>query len=147
VVKNLGGRSKRWVTRDHKQLAMRPIADRRDYVRPTTRKSVGVDVFIESAEPPEQIGAQIESLVGSTPVRLKMISNRGTRVYPLTGGMTDCVDHWRCRFVLRDPASSLEDDATLALLTTIGARYRWMHVERLEEHDGALAYSRAQGED
>jgi isocitrate dehydrogenase len=147
VIGNLGGRCEHWTTRDHKQLNMRPIENRRDYVRPTSRKSVGIDVFIESAASPEEIGIQLESVVSDTPLRLKMISNRGTRVYPLTGGLTDCVDHWRCRFVLRDTTHSLGDDAVLALLARIGAHYRWMHIERLEEHDGALAYSRAQGED
>lgn len=144
VIKNLGGRSKRWTTRDHKQLTLRPIASDRDYVRPSSRKSVGFDVFVESADHPEEIGTRIESLVSDTPLRLKMISNRGTRVYPLTGGLTDCVDHWRCRFVVRDPSATLENDAMLSLLAGLGAHYRWMHVERLEEHDGVLAYSRAQ---
>jgi isocitrate dehydrogenase len=147
VIKNLGSRPKHGRTREHKQLTLHPISSRRDYVRPSTRKSVGVDVFVESADHPEEIGSRLESLVRDTSLRLKMISNRGTRVYPLTGGLTDCVDHWRCRFVMRDPSATLEDDALLSLLAKIGAHYRWMHVERLEEHDGTPAYSRAQGED
>jgi isocitrate dehydrogenase len=61
--------------------------------------------------------------------------------------MTDCVDHWRCRFVRRDGAPALDDAALLGVLRRIGAEHRWMHVEKLEEHDGALAYTRAQGED
>lgn len=82
-----------------------------------------------------------------TPLRLKMVSNRGTKVYPATGGMTDCVDHWRCRFVTRDASTSLDEQTVLALLEKVGVAHRWMHVEKLEEHDGALAYTRAQGED
>ena len=144
VIGNLGKRSERWGTRDHKQLRIRPLDQRRDYVRPATRTWIGADVFVESAASPEELGPKLEALVEGSPLRLKMISNRGTKVYPATGGMTDCVDHWRCRFVRRDGASPL-DDATL--LGRIGATVRWRHVEKLEEHDGALAYTRAQGED
>jgi isocitrate dehydrogenase len=108
---------------------------------------VGVDVFIESAASPEALGPQLEALVERTPLKLKMVSNRGTRVYPATGGMTDCVDHWRCRFVRRDAATVLDEATVLSLLGSLGTAHRWMHVEKLEEHDGALAYTRAQGED
>jgi isocitrate dehydrogenase len=147
VVANLGQRSERWGTREHKPLRIRPLDTRRDYVRPAKRDWIGVDIFVESPVAPEVLGPSLETLVEGSPLRLKMISNRGTKVYPATGGMTDCVDHWRCRFVRRDGAPALDDAALLGVLRRIGAEHRWMHVEKLEEHDGALAYTRAQGED
>jgi isocitrate dehydrogenase len=147
VIENLGHRSKEWTARDHKQLQIRPLAAGRDWVRPQTRTAVGVDVFVESAASPAELGPQIEALVTDLPVRLKMISNRGTKVYPDNGGMTDCVDHWRCRFMRRDESQPLDDATVLTLLGRIGASMRWMHVEKLETHDGAIAYTRAQGED
>jgi isocitrate dehydrogenase len=61
--------------------------------------------------------------------------------------MTDCVDHWRCRFVLRDASASLDDAALLGLVTKIATKYRWMHLEKLEELDGEPGFTRAQGED
>jgi isocitrate dehydrogenase len=147
VIANLGKRSERWKTRDHKQLKIQALDPRRDYVRPDSRTWIGADVFVESPVSPEELGKSLEALAEGTPFRLKMVSNRGTKVYPATGGMTDCVDHWRCRFVRRDGAPALDDAAMLALLGKVGAAHRWMHVEKLEEHDGALAYTRAQGED
>jgi hypothetical protein len=57
------------------------------------------------------------------------------------------VDHWRCRFVRRDDDAVLDDAVVLQLLSRIGTAVRWMHVEKLEQHDGALGYTRAQGED
>jgi isocitrate dehydrogenase len=75
-----------------------------------------------------------------------MISNRGTKVYPDVGAMTDCVDHWRCRFVLREQGD-LQDPILLQLLAAVAARYRWMHTEKLMEFNGKPAYTRAQGED
>lgn len=76
-----------------------------------------------------------------------MISNRGTRVYPPTGALTACVDHWRCRFLLRDGDGDLGDAQILDLLQRVSARHRWMHIEKLNEFDGALGFTKAQGED
>ena len=147
VIANLGKRPEQWRARDHRRLQVQPLEDRRDDVRPKARTWTGVDIFVESAASPEELGQRLEALAEGTPVRLKMVSNRGTRVYPVTGGMTDCVDHWRCRFVRRNGDAQLDDATVLALLGKVGQAYRWMHVEKLEEHDGALAYTRAQGED
>jgi isocitrate dehydrogenase len=150
VIRNLGKRSSKWTMRDHKQLHVKPLRADRDYVRPATRRAIGVDVFVESAGSPDELGHSLDALVEGTSLRLKMISNRGTKVYPSNGGMTDCVDHWRCRFVLRDMKNSAArlDDATLInLLSSVATQHRWMHVEKLEEHDGAAAFTKAQGED
>lgn len=35
----------------------------------------------------------------------------------------------------------------MTLLAAVCERYRWMHVEKLEIHDGVAAFTRAQGED
>ena len=147
IIGNLGKRSERWRSRDHRPLQIKPLPAARDYVRPTRRRTVGADVFVESAVSPEELGPVLEGLADGTPVRLKMVSNRGTKVYPSMGALTDCVDHWRCRFMLRDGAGVLDDTAVLDLVQRVASRYRWMHVEKLEELDGEAAYTRAQGED
>ena len=147
IIQNLGKRSERWHTRDHKPLNVKPLDAARDYVRPTTRRTVGADVFVESPISADELGKSLEAVSEGTVLRLKMISNRGTKVYPSTGGMTDCVDHWRCRFVLRDNAGTLEDASLLELVAKIATKYRWMHIEKLEELDGEAGYTRAQGED
>jgi isocitrate dehydrogenase len=147
VVARLGRRAERARVRHHAPLRVKPLVARRDFVRPASRACVGVDVFVESAEAPETVGERIERMAEGTPLRLKMISNRGTKVYPPTGGLTECVDHWRCRFVARSEGATLDDGAVLALLGAIGSGFRWMHVEKLELHDGGAAYTRAQGED
>jgi len=147
IIRNLGKRSERWRMRDHKPLHVKPLAAARDYVRPKSRNTVGADVFVESEIGPEELGKSLESLVEGSVLRLKMISNRGTKVYPTTGGMTDCVDHWRCRFVLREGTTRAEDATLIDLLNRVATKYRWMHVEKLEEFDGQPGYTRAQGED
>jgi isocitrate dehydrogenase len=113
---------------------------------PASRRTVGVDVFVEADSAAGELGRSIEAAVEAHPLRLKMISNRGTVVYPATGGSTDCVDHWRCRFVLRDAATEVDTAVVLDLLGRIAEHHRWNHVETLYEFDGEPAYTRAQGE-
>jgi len=126
---------------------VKPLDAARDYVRPKSRRTIGADIFVESPVSPDELGKSVEAISEGTLLRLKMISNRGTKVYPATGGMTDYVDQWCCRFVLRDEAAILNDEVLLALLGKIGTKYRWMHIEKLEEFDGVEGFTRAQGED
>jgi isocitrate dehydrogenase len=116
-------------------------------VRPRTRRVVGADVFVESGQSPAALGPTLEGLVAGSPLRLKMLSNRGTQVYPDKGTLIDCVDHYRCRFVQREPGGELPDAHLLDLLARVAAKYRWVHVEKLQEFDGQPGYTKAQGED
>jgi isocitrate dehydrogenase len=56
------------------------------------------------------------------------------------------VDHYACRFLTREPAGDLSDDAVHDLLTRVSTRHRWMHIEKLQELDGEQGFTRAQGE-
>lgn len=113
---------------------------------PASRRTVGMDVFVESEAASEVLGRSLGQAVEGLPLRLKMLSNRGTVVYPATGGSTDCVDHWRCRFVLRDGAQEMDREMVFGLLERVEARHHWNHVETLYEFDGEPSYTRAQGE-
>jgi len=147
VIANLGRRSERYRVRDYKPIRLPQVEARPDVVHPQRRRVIGADIFLESPLSPEALGQSLERLADDSPLQLKMISNRGTKVYPPTGAITDCVDHWRCRFVLRDPGGELSDAALLALLQRVAAEHRWMHLEKLQEFDGALGFTMAQGED
>jgi len=114
-------------------------------IDPGSRVKTGADVFVETTQPVEQLGETLTRIASETPYRLSMVSNRGTVVWPSTGGVTECVDHFRCRFIIDDKAAWSED-SIYDLLRRVGSRYRWMHVEKLEEVDGVASYSRAQGE-
>jgi isocitrate dehydrogenase len=147
VIANLGRVSERWQVRDYRPIRLPQITGADAVVRPSTRRTLGVDIFVESTLGPEELGPSIEQAAEGTPVKLKMISNRGTKVYPPTGAITDCVDHFRCRFILRDSDGDLSDAAILDLLARVGARHRWMHVEKLPVFDGENGFTLAQGED
>ncbi len=147
VIANLGRLSVRYQVRAYKPVKLPEVDPAPDFVKPQDRRVVGIDIFVESTLSPDDLGKSIERLAAKTPLKLKMISNRGTKVYPATGGITDCVDHWRCRFVLRDAGSALADSAVFDLLQRIAARLRWMHVEKLQEFDKVAGFTMAQGED
>lgn len=97
----------------------------------------GADVFVAHhglPATPESIG----------PFTLRLLSNRGTKVWP--GPMPDIllVDHFRCRYV-SNGAVTRED--VLSLLSEITARgLQWCHVELLHTAAGQARYSKAQGE-
>ena len=147
VIANFGRRPEKARVRDHKALVLPNVSKAVDFVKAESRRTAGMDIFVEAPGTPNEVGTWLESLVTDMPVKLKMISNRGTRVYPDTGAMTECVDHWRCRFIARDANTSVSDESIRLLLAKIAEKRRWMHVEKLEVLDGKLGYSLAQGED
>ena len=123
---------------------VRAAPDLSDPVPPKERVFDGADVFVEWPEEDlAGLADTLQALLEGTGFGLKMISNRGTMVWPEASARTDTVAHWRCR--LRAEAAGAEDRLG-AVLTRIGERMRWMHVEKLESHDGAPAYAKAQGE-
>lgn len=144
----------RMAGREYQRLLLPPPGPQADLV-PATRADTGADIFIESRLAPVALGTVLEQLCADGAWMLKMISNRGTQVYPGATPYTDCTDVYRCRFVAREggtapapaQAPAIDDAALLALLARIGAQHRWMHVEKLQSFDGAAAYTRAQGED
>lgn len=147
IISNLGKRAEGWKTRDYKPINIPQLDIPVDSVRPESRRVIGVDIFVESAQTAEEMGATMTKLVSETPVYLKLISNRGTRVYPPTGALTDNADHWRCRFMLSDSEGDLPDELLYDILQRVGVQYRWMHIEKLQVFDGALGYTKDQGED
>lgn len=147
IIENLARASERAAARVYRPLRLPQLPTDPVFVRPDSRRTVGVDVFVESGLLPGDLGPSLETLAEESDFRLKMVSNRGTMVYPPTGAITDCVDHYRCRFFLRQDTGEVTDSQIIDLLQRIGTRHRWMHIEKLEELDGEPGYTRAQGED
>jgi isocitrate dehydrogenase len=150
IIANLGRKAQHWRVRDYKPLVLPRVSPRPDYVAAKSRRVVGVDIFVESGLNAEELGKSLERLAAETPLKLKMISNRGTKVYPTAGAITDCVDHWFCRFVSRSTngaSADLADEQMLGLLARIATQHRWTHLEKLHEFDGEPGFTKAQGED
>jgi isocitrate dehydrogenase len=125
----------------------RPILVRA-HPAPLERKElVGVDVFLDWSEEgrdPNVLGRQLEPL-GGDGLALKMITNRGVKVYPEGLPETFCTDHWRCRFSKED--GELHFGQILSLLARIDAAgLEVIQTENLYTFDGELGYSLGQGE-
>jgi isocitrate dehydrogenase len=146
IIGNLGRRTERWVIRDVKPLVLPKLSSDPDYVKPTSRAVVGLDVFVESPLTAGELGASLMELTQDTRMSLRMISSRGTKVFPPTGAMTETGDHFRCRFIIRENPGDLPDEDVHQLLARISRQHRWMHIEKLQEFDGELGFTRDQGE-
>ena len=128
-------------------------------VTPRTQpeQTTGVDVFVDSHLRPPELA---EALLAVAPanVKLTMISNRGTQVWPTGSLLTQCVNHYRCRLELVDsPAAAGAETlapgaatpAEAILLEGVASIAKTVHVcslEMLKTINGAKAYTLAQGE-
>jgi isocitrate dehydrogenase len=146
IIGNLGRQDHDGVVRSAKPLTV-PVVDRQPTFRPaTTKEIVGADVFLDANLLPAEIGPRLEAISEGTKLRLKMISNRGTKIYPDGNPDIDVVNHHRCRFVARDGVLTFRD--VLDLVAAVDAAgLDVCHVERLLRIDGADGFTRAQGED
>jgi len=125
-----------------------------------SKQLVGVDVFLDwtgDNRDPNELGRQLEVVTGNE-LKLKMITNRGVKVYPNGLSETFCTDHWRCRFVsqaaqikanhdgLQTSAPITYTQLTQLLDRLIDAGLDFIKIENLYEMDGTRAYSLGQGE-
>jgi isocitrate dehydrogenase len=147
IISNLGRKSNRWPVREHRPLQLPQVPGRPDLVVPFERRAVGLDIFVESSENPDTLGPSLEKLVAETPFKLKLISNRGTKVYPAMGAITDCIDLYRCRFLPRNGDGNVTDEQVFGLVQLVAAHHRWAHITKLLEIDGKPGFTKDQGED
>jgi isocitrate dehydrogenase len=146
VIANLGRRAEGFTVRTAQPIRM-PQLSRDQVFRPATTKDVvGADIFVESGLVPADLGRSLEAISAAAPLKLKMISNRGTKVYPDGNPNIDCVSHHRCRFVSRG-GEAIRFDEALALARRINESHEVCHVERLLRINGADGFTKAQGED
>lgn len=112
--------------------------------KPVEEYCHGVDIFVEN---PTGI-PKVPETVGN--LKLKMISNRGTKIYPGPMPKIWLVDHHRCRYVALDENGNYKnigDNEIFDLIREVSAYgIKWVHIEKLQLFDGELGYSKAQGE-
>lgn len=116
--------------------------------RPPRAKSlVGVDVFIhDHSLNADELASKLEE--ASTPeLEIKLITNRGVKVWPAGFPETFCTDHWRCRFKSKTASGHIEHQDILDLLGSVREQnLDFIKTENLCEFDGSPAYSLGQGE-
>lgn len=98
---------------------------------------IGCDVFVyapgEMPDLPRQAG----------PLKLELISNRGTRMYPKSAAQLDYVaDEWRCRFTSEGDKPIQQKDLNALLVTLTDSGRTWTRVQTLwTQPDGSRAFS------
>jgi isocitrate dehydrogenase len=145
IISNFGKKPTKIKVREYKPLQAPTVTRARALVHPKKRETIGADIFVESTMDAAELGAAIEKITANSAFNLKMISNRGTKVYPSAGAMTDCVDAYRCRFMANN--GKLDDVALAGFTQKISESFMWTHIEKLHIYDGEEAFTKAQGED
>src|SRR5579875_3284907 len=107
---------------------------------------VGVDVFLDwHSGNAEELGDNFKKVSGHG-LELKMITNRGAKVWPEGLPETFNTDHWRCRFTAPHEGDTISHAQIIALLQHIEeAGYDFIKTENLYTFDGKPAYSAVQG--
>lgn len=102
-------------------------------------KVVGVDVFVQMSRLPE-----LPAALKGHALQMKMISNRGTKVWPGELPPIHLTDVFCCRFM--GNSGDVESQILDLLSALEKAGWRWVHLEKLMEFEGKAGYSVAQGE-
>ncbi len=150
IIANLG-RTSNLPSRAYKKLELKTWPELTAHSEPNTRELVGIDVFLETALGAEELGKALEAIAQDSPFVLNGVSNRGVQVYPPNEGQqTFLVDHFASRFMFKTPiplsASKSEGQPEISyLVQRIGAKFTWMHIEKLQRFDGKDAFERPQG--
>jgi isocitrate dehydrogenase len=147
VIANFGKVPSKFPARDYEKLHVPTFSKDPVSVRPASRRTVGCDIFVEAGVDSVTLGDFLAANANSAGLKLKMISNRGTQVYPSRGAETDCVDQWRCRHLTVGDSFPTPSQLAAYLERIEAGGYRWMHIEKLEELDGKPGFTKAQGED
>tara|TARA_R100001143_G_C3360597_1_gene135214 strand:- start:4695 stop:6161 length:1467 start_codon:yes stop_codon:yes gene_type:complete len=111
----------------------------------SVRELHGVDVFVYwEPEDPDKLAEMLKGATQSD-LKLKMITNRGTKVWPDGIKETFCTDHWRCRFIPEKGKINQFDIINLLEDLTKG-KIDIIKTENLYEFDNKRAFSLGQGE-
>jgi isocitrate dehydrogenase len=117
-------------------------------VRDTKMNLIGCDIFTKDDCDANTIGDKLVELTEGTNIALKMISNRGQKVYPQGHPETFLTDHWRCRFYNKTQGDVITNADITDMMNKIDdAGIEVIKTENLYAfEDGERAYSLGQGE-
>lgn len=119
-------------------------------LEPEKKDLVGVDLYVSywtgsHYGGAEELGPKVEALNGDG-LKLVMISNRGTKVYPNPQPDTFCVDNWRCRFMPENGGNITRQQVIDLLDRTNKAGLEFVKIESLYNFSDKPGYSLGQGQ-
>lgn len=118
------------------------------YQRPPRpqKELVGVDIFVDHSDiTPEALAERIQAHLPPH-LKLHMITNLGTVVWPAHVPETFLTEHWRTRVVSKEGTPISHKDVIQALQSYHQAGLDFIKTEHLCRFDGVDAFSKGQGE-
>lgn len=114
---------------------------------PEPKTMAGVDVFIHCHDIlPDDLAEKLQA-ASTERLEVRLITNRGVKVWPMGFPETFCTDHWRCRFKKTSDDMDVKHQDILDLLSRIhSAGLDFIKIENLCEFSGKPAFSLGQGE-
>ena len=112
----------------------------------TDIEHVGCDIYLGSDLLPDELATRLEAMCEGTALKLKLISARGTQVWPTGSRYTECVDHHRCRFERRDQSASIDPLEAADLMRRVAGEFMVVCYIPLKHFDGERGYLLAQGQ-
>ncbi len=142
VIKNLGKMPKELKPVAYHGTA--PILKQTHLATTPLRLLVGVDVYLYYKGRMEEFFSKISHInIGA--LRLKMITNRGTRVWPQGQPETFCIEQWRCRFLADDGRIVSQSEIIQVLHAFDHVQMDVIQSQSLYTFDGKPGYSSAEG--
>ena len=148
IINRLGQQPKTLKSANYSSAPKHILSRPRSNNLPAEKKElVGVDVFLDwHSGTADELGEAFKQVNGDG-LELKMITNRGAKVWPEGLSETFCTDHWRCRFMAPQSNQTINHDKIVSLLQRVHeAGYDFIKTENLYNFNGRSGYSAIQGE-
>jgi isocitrate dehydrogenase len=109
--------------------------------RPQAKKElIGHDVFVHwNGTDANELAAKMNK-IGTSNLKLSMITNRGIKVWPEGFSQTFCTDHWRCRFKTAEGNTINKEEIIALLQQCIQNEIDTIKTENLYQFDGKMAF-------
>lgn len=114
--------------------------------KPAVKRLVGVDVFVHAPHLSADFLARQLSALTTGDFELKMITNRGVKVWPDGFNETFCTDHWRCRFTTPDEHTMGHTDIISLLQALTNRGIDVIKTENLCTFNGERGFALGQGQ-
>ncbi len=113
--------------------------------KPANKELMGIDLFVHwPGTNPDELANLMKELEVEE-VKLKMITNRGIKVWPEGFEETFCTDHWRCRYQSQQ-GKFIKNDTITLLINAMKHEIDVVKTENLYAFDGKPAFSLGQGQ-
>jgi isocitrate dehydrogenase len=146
VVARLGQKPEKLNPKTYSEHSRQTAAGSTSTRKPQTAELAGVDIFLQwDSLDANNLAARLNAL-GGAGLKLTVISNRGTKVWPNGAPETFCVNAFQCRFVSASGGAVAHAQVVELLGQVAASGLGFSKAECLLKFDGQRAYSVAQGE-